>query len=74
MCSSASSLLVTCLRLFQATDLPQLVQVKGVRKKCQATEYGDFPPPLFPFMAKKGEQNYPIYPLGPAEQSSLEGL
>lgn len=74
MCSPTFALLVTCLCLFQTPDLTNLVQVKGVRRKCQAIEYGGFPCTLFPFMAKKGEQNYPVYPLGHAEQSAVEGF
>lgn len=60
--------------MFQTTDLPNLVQVESVRRKCQATEYGGFPSALFPFTTKKGEQNYPVYPLGPAEQSVVKGF
>lgn len=41
---------------------------------CQAVEDGCFLAPFFPFLAKEAEQNYPNYPLGPADWSSIERL
>lgn len=60
--------------LLQTTDLPKLVQIEDIRRTCQAIEDGCFPAPLFPSLAKEGEQNYSNYPLGSTGQSSVEGL
>lgn len=48
-----------------------LVQFEIIGTICQATEDGCFPAPLFPSLAKKGEQNYFNYSLGPRLTSHL---
>ena len=50
----------------------KLVQIKDVRRICQAIEDACLPAPLFLSLDKERVQNYPNYPLGYADQSPVE--